>query len=77
MILSLQQSNAHTFLQFRDQLRLQTGYTWAEIDLAIPRVRKSHINILPSLQPTAKSVPLLLKAHVAASDIESKVPSNS
>ena len=62
---------------FRDQHRLQTGCTWADIILAIPRVRKSQITIRPSLQPTAKSVPHLLKAHVTAREIQSKEPSNS
>ena len=32
--------------------------------LAIPRVRKSQITILPSLQPTANSVPNLVKVEV-------------
>lgn len=44
---------------------------------AIPRVRKSQITILPSLQPTANSVPLLLNVHVTAIDIQSNAPSNS
>lgn len=66
-----------TFWQFRDQLRLQTGYTCAEMDLAMPRVKKSQMNILPSLQPTARSVPRRLKAQVAAREIESRLPSNS
>lgn len=62
---------------FLDQLILQTGCTWAVIILAIPLVKKSHITIRPSLQPTANKVPLLLNAHVTAMDKESRVPSNS
>ena len=79
-------SHTHTVLSveadailkpFLDQLMLQTGWTWAEIIFAIPRVRKSHMTILPSLQPTASSVPRLLKAHVTGIERQSSVPSNS
>lgn len=52
----------------RDQLMLHTGWTWADIILAMPLVRKSQITMRPSLQPTARSVPRLLKAHVTAID---------
>ena len=45
--------------------------------LAIPRVRKSQMTILPSLQPTAKQVPRRLNAQVTANDMQSNVPSNS
>ena len=48
-----------TFLPDLDQERLQTGWTWAWMILAIPRVKKSHTTIRPSLQPTARSVPYL------------------
>ena len=58
-------------------LKEHTGCTCALIILAMPRVRKSHITILPSLHPTAINDPLLLKAHVTASDTQSKTPSNS
>lgn len=43
----------------------------------MPRVRKSQITILPSLQPTANNVPRLLNEQVTASEIQSKAPSNS
>lgn len=56
---------------------LHTGWTWADIILAMPLVKKSHITIRPSLQPTAKRVPRLLNWHVTAIERESKVPSNS
>jgi hypothetical protein len=55
----------------------QTGCIWADIILAMPRVRKSHSTIRPSLQPTANNVPLLLNAHVTAREIQSRAPSNS
>lgn len=58
-------------------LKEHTGWTWALTILAIPLVKKSQITILPSLHPTASSVPLLLKEHVTAREIQSKAPSNS
>lgn len=61
----------------RDQLKLQTGCTCAEKTLAIPRVKKSQMTMRPSLQPTARRVPYLLKAQVSAKDMQSRVPSNS
>lgn len=64
-------------LKTRPYLRVHTGWTCAAMILAIPRVKKSHTTILPSLQPTASNVPRLLKAHVIATLTESKVPSNS
>ena len=60
-----------------DQDNEQIGWTWAEIIFAIPRVRKSQITMRPSLHPTARSVPYLLKQHVTASEIQSKAPSYS
>jgi len=66
-----------TLWPFLVQLRLHTGCTWAEIIFAMPRVRKSQITMRPSLQPTAKRVPYLLKAHVTASEMQSREPSNS
>ena len=45
--------------------------------LAIPLVRKSQMTILPSLQPTARSVPRLLNVQVTAMEIQSRAPSNS
>lgn len=58
-------------------LREQTGWTWALIILTIPLVKKSQITILPSLQPTASKVPLLLNEQDTAKEIQSKAPSNS
>ena len=58
-------------------LNEQTGCTCALMILATPRVKKSQITILPSLQPTARRVPLLLNVQVTANDIQSNVPSNS
>lgn len=66
-----------TLWPFLVQLRLQTGCTWAEIILAMPLVRKSQITMRPSLHPTAKRVPYLLKAHVTANEMQSSEPSNS
>lgn len=66
-----------TLCPFRDQPMLHTGCTCADIIFAIPLVKKSQTTILPSLQPTASSVPYLLKEQVTASDIQSKEPSNS
>lgn len=66
-----------TLWPFRDQLMLHTGWTWADMILAIPRVRKSQITMRPSLQPTANNVPYLLKAQVTANDMQSSEPSNS
>ena len=60
-----------------DHEREHTGCTCAWMILAIPRVKKSHITIRPSLQPTAKSVPNLLNWHVIAIVIQSRVPSFS
>lgn len=55
----------------------QTGWMCALIILAMPLVKKSQITIRPSLQPTASSVPHLLKVHVRAMLMQSKVPSAS
>ena len=55
----------------------QTGCTCAPMTLAIPRVKKSHMTIRPSLQPTASRVPCLLNAHVSAVLTQSSVPSES
>ena len=55
----------------------QTGCTWALMIFAIPLVRKSQTTILPSLQPTANSVPRLLNVQVTAIEIQSRAPSNS
>uniref|UniRef100_A0A8W7Q264 Uncharacterized protein n=1 Tax=Anopheles coluzzii TaxID=1518534 RepID=A0A8W7Q264_ANOCL len=41
----------------RDQHKLHTGCTWAEMIFAMPRVRKSQMTTRPSLQPTASRVP--------------------
>lgn len=59
------------------QLKLHTGWTWADMILAIPLVRKSQMTILPSLHPTASRVPYLLKEQVSAKEIQSRDPSNS
>jgi hypothetical protein len=83
---------AETSLEpFLDQERLHSGWTWAVMILAMPRVRKSQMTIRPSLQPTAKRVPNLLKKcqiiicmkqdllkqQVTAIEIQSREPSNS
>ena len=57
--------------------REQIGWTWALINLEIPRVRKSQMTSLPSLQPTASKVPLLLNEQVTAIEMQSRAPSNS
>lgn len=54
-----------------------TGWMWALMILAMPRVRKSQMTILPSLQPTASSVPQRLKVQVSAMLMQSRVPSAS
>lgn len=66
-----------SFCPFRDQLKLQIGCTWAEIIFAMPRVKKSQTTMRPSLHPTARSVPYLLKQQVTANEIQSSDPSNS
>ena len=55
----------------------QMGCTCAEMILAMPRVRKSQMTMRPSLQPTPNNVPLLLKLHVTAMLIQSRIPSKS
>lgn len=59
----------------RFQLRDVIGWMCPLQSRAIPRVMKSHIAMRPSLQPTARSVPLRLKAQVRASLPESRMPS--
>lgn len=55
----------------------QIGCMCALMTFAIPRVKKSHITIRPSLQPTASNVPCLLKVHVTAILTQSSAPSKS
>lgn len=62
-------------LQKLANLRKVMGWMWPLSNLAMPRVMKSQTAILPSLQPTASSVPLRLNAHVRASLPESRIPS--
>ena len=76
-IISCSDGNSSGRLDLDTCLMEHTGCMWAEIILAIPRVRKSHTTILPSLQPTASRVPLLLNAQVTANETQSRVPSNS
>ena len=65
------------FITDKAYLTHETGWMCATITLATPRVKKSQITSRPSLQPTANSDPVLLKAHVRAGLTESKLPSNS
>lgn len=69
--------DAKTFLD-GSYLTEQIGCpAWARIFLATPRVKKSHITSRPSLQPTAKRLPLRLKEQQIARLEQSKTPSNS
>lgn len=61
----------------QSDLSEQTGWTWAEMILAMPLVKKSQMTMRPSLQPTASDEPRRLKEQVTAKDMQSSAPSNS
>lgn len=68
---------SHT-LRLETYLTEQIGWQrWAAKFLATPRVKKSHITMRPSLQPTAKRLPLRLKEQQMAKLEQSRTPSNS
>lgn len=77
MRIQLTSQQIFTLCPFLDQLKLHTGCTCDDIIFAMPLVRISQMTMRPSLHPTARSVPYLLKEQVTAREMQSKDPSNS